>query len=89
MKKLSALIGMFIIAIETYAIDPSGSRLDYGESGVDFPTPLLIIGLIIASIGYIALGCTKNKDGKRDAPGMIWLGILGVIGLLFIFSHIS
>lgn len=89
MKKLSALIGMFIIAIKTYAIDPSGSRLDYGESGVDFPTPLLIIGLIIATVGCFLLGCSKNKDGKRDAPGMIWLGVLGVIGLLFIINHIS
>lgn len=89
MKKLSALIGMFIIAIETYAIDPSGSRLDYGESGVDFPTPLLIIGLVIATVGCFLLGSSKNKEGKRDAPGMIWLGILGVIGLLFIFSYIS
>lgn len=89
MKKLSALIGMFIIAIETYAIDPSGSRLDYGESGVDFPTPLLIIGLVIATVGCFLLGGSKNKDGKRDAPGMIWLGVLGVIGLLFIFNHIS
>lgn len=89
MKKLLALIGMFIIAIKTYAIDLSGSRLDYGESGVDIPTPLLIIGLVIATIGCFLLGCSKDKDGKRDAPGMIWLGILGVIGLLFIFNHVS
>lgn len=80
---------MFIIAIKTYAIDLSGSRLDYGESGVDIPTPLLIIGLVIATIGCFLLGCSKDKDGKRDAPGMIWLGILGVIGLLFIFNHVS
>ena len=77
------------LAIKTYAIDPSGSRLDYGESGVDIPTPLLIIGLVIATIGCFLLGGSKNKDGKRDAPGMIWLGVLGVIGLMFIFSHIS
>lgn len=89
MKKLLALIGMFIIAVKTYAIDPSGSRLDYGESGVDIPTPLLIIGLVIATIGCFLLGVSKDKDGKRDAPGMIWLGVLGVIGLLFVFSHIS
>lgn len=89
MKKLLALIGMFIIAINTYAINPAGSRLDYGESGVDIPTPLLIIGLVVTTIGCFLLGCSKDKDGKRDAPGMIWLGILGVIGLLFIFSHIS
>lgn len=89
MKKLLALIGMILIAIKTYAIDPSGSRLDYGESGVDIPIPLLIIGLVIATIGCFLLGGSKNKEGKMDAPGMIWLGVLGVIGLLFIFSHIS
>lgn len=80
---------MFIIAINTYAIDPASSRLDYGKSGVDIPAPLLIIGLVIATIGCFLLGGSKGKDGKRDAPGMIWLGILGVIGLLFVFSHIS
>lgn len=64
MKKLSALIGMFIIAIKTYAIDPSGSRLDYGESGVDFPTPLLIIGLVIATVGCFLLGSSKTRMGK-------------------------
>lgn len=89
MKKLLTLNSMCIIAIKTYAIDPSGSRLDYGESGVDIPTPILIIGLVIATIGCFLLGSSKDKNGKRDAPGMIWLGILGVIGLLFIFSHIS
>lgn len=56
MKKQLGLIGMFFIAIETYAIAPSGSRLDYGESGVDFPTPLLIIGLVIATVGCFLRG---------------------------------
>ena len=35
------------------------------------------------------MGNLKNKDGKRDAPGMIWLGILGVIGVIFILGNIS
>lgn len=65
MKKLLALIGIFFIVIKTYAIDPSGSRLDYGESGVDIPIPLLIIGLVIATIGCFLLGGSKNKDGKN------------------------
>ena len=39
MKKLLAPIRMFIIAIKTYTIDPSGSRLDYGESGIDLLMP--------------------------------------------------
>lgn len=89
MKKLLVLIGMSIMSIESYAINPSGSRLDYEGGGIDIPMPLLIIGLVIATIGCFILGGSKNKDGKMDAPGMIWLGVLGVIGLLFIFSHIS
>lgn len=89
MDKLLVLISMFIIAIKTYAIDPSGSRLDYGDSSVDIPAPLLVIGLIIATIGCFLLGGSKDMDGKKDAPGMVWLGVLGVVGLLFIFSHIS
>lgn len=39
MKKLLAPIRMFIIAIKTYTIDPSGSKLASRESGVDLPTP--------------------------------------------------
>ena len=89
MKKLLALIGMLITAIKTFAIEPSGSRLDYGESGVDIPTPILIIGLVIATIACFLLGCSKDKDWKRDAPGMNWLGIFGVIGILFILNHVS
>lgn len=39
MIKLLAPIRMFIIAIKTYTIDPSGSRLDYRESGIDLLMP--------------------------------------------------
>lgn len=89
MKKVILLLGIALTAVETFAINPSGSRVDYGAGGIDIPTPILVIGLIIATIGCFFMGNTKDKNGKRDAPGMIWLGVLGIIGLLIVFGNIS
>lgn len=88
MKKTLLLIPTLFYALNSFAIDPSGARVDYGEGGVDTPTPLLIIGLIIATIGCFALGLAKNTEGKRDSTGMLWLGALGVMGLIFIFGNL-
>ncbi|MDE6332387.1 MAG: hypothetical protein K2L80_07270 [Muribaculaceae bacterium] len=80
---------MALTAVEIFAIDPSGSRIDYGERGIDIPTPILVIGLIISTIGCFFMGNITDKNVKRDAPGMIWLGVLGLIGLLIVFGNIS
>lgn len=88
MKKIT-LVALFIIcALNSFAIDPAGSRVDFDEGGVDIPTPILIIGLIIATIGCFAMGMAKNADGKRDSTGMLWLGALGVAGLFIIFGNL-
>ena len=89
MKKVLSTLSAALIAANAFAIDPSGSRMDYGDNGMSIPTPLLLLGLLIATIGCFWMGNFKNKDGKRDAPGMIWLGILGVIGVIFILGNIS
>ena len=86
MKKVLSTLSAALIAANAFAIDPSGSRMD---NGMTIPTPLLLLGLLIATIGCFWMGNFKNKDGKRDAPGMIWLGILGVIGVIFILGNIS
>lgn len=88
MKKLTLVALSVICALNSFAIDPAGSRVDYDEGGVDIPTPILIIGLIIATIGCFAMGMSKNAEGKRDSTGMLWLGVLGVVGLLIIFGNI-
>lgn len=88
MKKFLLMLTAGLASLNTMAIDPAGSRVDTGDGGLDIPTPLLIIGLIIASIGCIVLGCAKDKVGKRETPGMIWLGVMGLIGLVFIFSSL-
>lgn len=87
MKKLSILAIALMNALSSFAIDPSGSRVDHGEGGIDIPTPILIIGLIIATIGCFAMGMSKNAEGKRDSSGMLWLGVLGVLGLIIIFCN--
>ena len=87
MKKVLSTLSAALIAANAFAIDPSGSRMDYGDNGITIPTPLLLLGLLIATIGCFWMGNFKNKDGKRDAPGMIWLGILGVIGVIFILGN--
>ena len=89
MKKVLLTLNAALITVNAFAIAPSGSRMDYGDNGMTIPTPLLLLGLLIATIGCFWMGNFKNKDGKRDAPGMIWLGILGVIGVIFILGNIS
>ena len=89
MKKVLSTLSAALIAVNAFAIDPSGSRMDYGNNGMSIPTPLLLLGVLIAAIGCFWMGNFKNKDGKREAPGMIWLGILGVIGVIFILGNIS
>ena len=87
MNKLISVIVSIMATFNTFAIDPVGARIDR-EGGMDIPTPILVIMLIIATLGCFAMGLSKNKDGKRDSSGMIWLGILGLGGLVFVFSHI-
>lgn len=82
------MIPALLCTLKSSAIDPSGVRVDYGEGGINIPTPLAIIGLIIATIGCFALGMAKNAEGKRDSTGMLWLGALGVMGLIFIFGNL-
>ena len=89
MKKVLSTLSAALIAANAFAIDPSGSRMDCGNNGMSIPTPLLLLGVLIAAIGCFWMGNLKNKDGKREAPGMIWLGILGVIGVIFILGNIS
>ena len=59
MKKLILLMSLLVTTIESFTIDPSGARVDYGESGMNIPTPLLILGLIIATIGCLFMGNGK------------------------------
>lgn len=88
MNKVISVIVALMATFNALAIDPAGARIDR-ESGMCIPTPLLVVLLIIATIGCFAMGLSKNKDGKRDSSGMIWLGILGLGGLVLIFSHLS
>lgn len=88
MKKFILFFPTLLCALNSFAIDPSGTRVDYGEGGIDIPTPLATIGLIIAIIGCFAMGLAKNAEGKRDSTGMLWLGALGVMGLIFIFGSL-
>lgn len=87
MNKVISVIVALMATFNAFAIGPAGARIDR-DGGMDIPTPILIIGLIIATIGCFALGLSKNKDGKRDSSGMIWLGFLGVVGLIIAFNHI-
>lgn len=88
MKKLTLVALSIICALNSFAIDPAGSRVDFDEGGVDIPTSILIIVLIIATIGFFAIGMAKNADEKRDSTGMLWLGALGVAGLFIILENL-
>lgn len=89
MKKIISLLGSAFLAANAWAIDPSGSRVDFGESSMDIPTPVMLLGLIIATIGCFWIGNLKNEDGKKDSSAMIWFGILGVIGIIFLLGKIA
>ena len=87
MNKVISVIIALMTTFNVLAIDPTGARIER-EGGIDISTPLMVLGLIIATIGCFAMGLSKDKDGKRDSSGMIWFGIFGLGGLVFIFSHI-
>lgn len=87
MKKISLLIPALFSVFDSFAIDPSGSRVDL-DGGIDIPTPILIIILFVATIGCFAMGMLKNSDGKRDSPGMLWLGLLGIVGLTCVLGNL-
>ena len=88
MKKFLSSVIVSLFATNAFAIDPSGSRIDYGYNEISVPLPLLLFVLIIATIACFWAGNFKNEDGKRDAPGMTWLGIIGVIGIIFTLNII-
>ena len=76
-----------MMAFESHAIDYSGSRVDMDGSGLNETLPLVILILIIATIGCFVTGRSKDHKDKRDAQGMIWLRVPGVIGLVFAFGY--
>lgn len=39
MKKVLSTLSAALIAANVFAIDSSGSRMDYGDNGVSIPTP--------------------------------------------------
>lgn len=88
MKKVISSAFAFISALRTFAIDPSGSRVDFDDGGIDIPLPLLIIGLVVATVACLYMGLSKGRDGKRNSPEMLWLGVIGVIGLILIFGSL-
>lgn len=88
MKKITLVALPVISALNSSAINPAGSRADFDEGGVDIPTPILIMKLIIATIGCFAMGMDKNADGKRESTGMHWSGALGVASLFIIFGNL-
>ena len=51
MKKVLSTLSAAFIAVNAFAIDPSGSRMEYGDNGMSIPNPLLLLGLLIATIG--------------------------------------
>lgn len=51
MKKQISLLSPAIVVIQTYAIDSSGYGLEYGKRGINIPSLLLLIGMVIAIIG--------------------------------------
>ena len=78
-----------LTTIEAFAIDPFGSKIDYEESCMNIPTPLLLFGLIITTVGCLFMGNKKGENGKRDSPGMLLLGILGVVALFIVFRSMD
>ena len=60
MKKVLSTLSAALITANAFAIDPSGSRMDYGDNGMTIPTPLLLLGLLIATIGCFWMGNFKK-----------------------------
>lgn len=68
MKKFLFFICTAITVLKSNAIAPSGSRVDYGDNEIEIPSHFLVIGLLVATVGFNANGMSKYNSGKRDAP---------------------
>lgn len=89
MKKIISFVICGFITTKALAIDPAGSRVDYGESSLSLPAPLLLLGLLVTTIGCFWMGSFRNNDGKRESPGMVWLGVVGVVGIIFLLGNMT
>ena len=70
MKKLMSLSCLFLSAISSYAIDPHGSRVDYGGSGSGGgggAVFMVILGIILLIIYYFLSKSGKPSSGPQNA----------------------
>lgn len=67
MIKAVSTPGAPLMATNGLAKDPSGLLIDFGDNGMTIPTPILLLGLLIATVGCFWMDNYKYEVHERDA----------------------
>lgn len=89
MKTRISLLCLVIITISTYTGAYSWSKQVYGESYIGITVQLLIIGMVIATMGYFLRLMLKDEMRKRLPSVRFSRSLLASLGSYVYSNNIS